>query len=69
MPGIDIKKAEEAFNIISRFENSSIKELVRQLFKKIFKSSNLNVYVLIIKKDYAIKRKMSMTSHSNVLFF
>ncbi|XP_026322032.1 probable E3 ubiquitin-protein ligase HERC4 isoform X2 [Hyposmocoma kahamanoa] len=28
MPGIDIKKAEEAFTLISRFENTSIKELI-----------------------------------------
>ncbi|XP_047510214.1 probable E3 ubiquitin-protein ligase HERC4 isoform X5 [Pieris napi] len=28
VPGVDIKKAEEAFSIISRFENTSIKELI-----------------------------------------
>lgn len=28
VPGVDLKKAEEAFNVISRIENSSIKDLV-----------------------------------------
>ncbi|CAK1546181.1 unnamed protein product [Leptosia nina] len=28
VPGVDLKKAQEAFNIISRFENTSIKELI-----------------------------------------
>lgn len=28
MPGVDLNKAQEAFTYISRFENTSIKELV-----------------------------------------
>ncbi|XP_050667406.1 probable E3 ubiquitin-protein ligase HERC4 isoform X2 [Leptidea sinapis] len=28
VPGVDLKKTEEAFNIISRYENSTIKELI-----------------------------------------
>lgn len=28
VPGVDLKKAEEAFTLISRFENTSIRELV-----------------------------------------
>jgi E3 ubiquitin-protein ligase HERC4 len=31
-PGVDLKAAEEAFAMISRFENTSIKELVRSIF-------------------------------------
>lgn len=28
VPGVDLRKAEEAFTLVSRFENTTIKELV-----------------------------------------
>lgn len=32
IPGVDLKKAEEAFTLISRFENTTLQELVSNIF-------------------------------------
>lgn len=67
VPGVDLKKAEQAFTIISRFENSTIKELVSCFLHypcKCTLNSVENWFITIIKVKGQWQACMRLLYHS-----